>query len=190
MRHRRKGRKLGRKREHRLAMFRNMTIALFEHGRIVTTKEKAKETRRFAEKLITLAKEENLHNFRRALQILPDKAIVRKLFREIAPRYRERPGGYTRILQLSGQRLGDGGSKVIFELVEEEMPERAKKKQEAAAPKAEAQPAAESAEKAEEAPAEKTEEASVASEEETAAENSEEAEGGEKEEETVESKEE
>ena len=124
MRHQRKGRKFGRTKEHRLAMFRNMTIALFTHGRIITTKEKAKETRRFAEKLITLGKEYNLHNFRRALQILPDKPIVRKLFRDIGPKYKERPGGYTRILQLSSRRIGDNGSRVIFELVEEEMPEK------------------------------------------------------------------
>jgi len=88
-------------------------------GRIVTTPQKAKACRRLVEKLITMAKKGGLANFRRALALLGDKEMVHKLFNDIAPRYAEREGGYTRILHLSDVRLGDAAPQCIFELVEE-----------------------------------------------------------------------
>src|SRR5436309_2048965 len=103
MRHRNAGRTLGRNATHRLALFRNLTRALVEHGRITTTVAKAKELRPFVEKLITMAKRgvesgdriKSLHARRLILQRLPDKPTVAKLFNEIAPRFKGRPGGYT-----------------------------------------------------------------------------------------------
>lgn len=124
MRHRKRGRKLNRSPSHRKALLRNLTSSLLTHGRIVTTEEKAKETRPFVEKLITIAKkgiaqkEENraayLHAYRRVLSKLQNREAVQKLFGEgkwrehegIAARYADRPGGYTRILKLSGSRMG------------------------------------------------------------------------------------
>ncbi len=117
MRHRKTGRKLGRNSSHRKALGRNLVSSLFEHGRITTTVEKAKEYRPMAEKMITLAKTRNLHNIRRAVSILQNKDVVKKLFEEIAPRYLDRPGGYTRILRLQKNRLGDNASQAVFELV-------------------------------------------------------------------------
>jgi large subunit ribosomal protein L17 len=118
MRHRKSGRKLGRNASHRKALGRNLVSSLFHHGRITTTLEKAKEYRPMAEKMITLAKERNLHNVRRAVSLLQDKTAVKKLFEEIAPKYLDRPGGYTRILRLSKNRLGDNAARAIFELVD------------------------------------------------------------------------
>src|SRR5438034_6226576 len=109
MRHLRAGRKLGRNASHRLALKRNLAKALFEHGRIITTVEKAKEVRPFVEKLITLAKEGSLHSRRLALAKLPDRAVVAKLFSEIAPRFADRSGGYTRVIKRHERRLGDAG---------------------------------------------------------------------------------
>lgn len=117
MRHRVVGRTLNKSSSHRLAMFRNMTKSLFDHGRIVTTVPKAKELRRFVEKLITIAKDGTLHARRRALSKLPDKVAVSKLFQDIAPRYADRNGGYTRVLQLSKVRLGDAGPTAVVELL-------------------------------------------------------------------------
>jgi large subunit ribosomal protein L17 len=117
MRHRVVGRTLNKSSSHRLAMFRNMTKSLFEHGKIVTTVPKAKELRRFVERLITIAKDGSLHARRRALAKLPDKAAVSKLFQDIAPRYADRNGGYTRVLQLSKVRLGDAGPTAVIELL-------------------------------------------------------------------------
>lgn len=119
MRHRRRGRHLKRTSAHREAMRRNLVSNLFLIGRIRTTPAKAKECRSFAEKLITLAREGGLANFRRALSMLDDKFIARRLFKEIAPKYKERPGGYVRILRLanSENRLGDNAPQVIMELV-------------------------------------------------------------------------
>ena len=122
MRHRKRGRHLGRTSSHRQALRRNLARNLLIHERIRTTREKAREVAPFVEKLITLArKPESLAGFRRALALLDDKPVVRKLFAEIGPRYRERNGGYTRILALSSaeRRLGDNASQVIFELVAE-----------------------------------------------------------------------
>ncbi len=133
MRHRKHGRKLGRNSSHRKALGRNLVSSLFEHGRITTTVEKAKEYRPMAEKMITLAKKRNLHNIRRAVAILQDKAIVKKLFGEIAPRYLDRPGGYTRIIRLQKNRLGDNASQAIFELVDYEVVSAAEEEAEAEA---------------------------------------------------------
>ena len=121
MRHRQRGRHFNRKPAHRKAMRRNLACNLFLHGRIRTTPAKAKDCRSFVEKLITLARENTLANFRRAMSLLNDKFTVRRLFQEIGPRYRERRGGYTRILRLdaSSNRLGDNAEQVIFELVTE-----------------------------------------------------------------------
>ncbi len=120
MRHRKRGRKLGRKSEHRIALKRNILKSLFEHGRIVTTLAKAKEYRPHAEKVITLARERSLHRIRRAAQILGnDRDIVKKLFDDIGPAFVDRPGGYTRILKLAKPRLGDAAPRAILELVGE-----------------------------------------------------------------------
>ncbi len=121
MRHRRRGRHLKRTSAHREAMRRNLVSNLFLLGRIRTTPAKAKECRSFAEKLITLAREGSLTNFRLVLSMLDDKFIARRLFKEIAPQYKDRPGGYVRILRLasSENRLGDNAPQVIMELVGE-----------------------------------------------------------------------
>ena len=121
MRHRIHGRKLNRSGPHRLALQRNMTKSLFasfgDREYIITTREKAKFVRPFAEKLITLGKRMSLHNYRRGVQILGDKALIRKLFTEIAPRYKDRPGGYLRILRTSWKRLGDKADQVLLGFV-------------------------------------------------------------------------
>ena len=129
MRHQKRGRKLSRTSAHRKALRQNLAVALFTHGRIITTMAKAKEYRPFAEKLITLAKKgwsakeqgedaRYLHCYRRAISILQDKAIAKKLFEEIAPGYMDRQGGYTRILRDAKNRLGDNAPRAVFELVE------------------------------------------------------------------------
>src|ERR1700736_5510306 len=119
MRHLKAGRKLGRNASHRLALMRNLALALFRHERIITTVEKAKEARRFVEKLITLAKKGTLHARRQALARLPDRESVDKLFTEIAPRFLDRPGGYTRVIKRHERRLGDGGKTAFLELLKE-----------------------------------------------------------------------
>ncbi len=116
MRHKISARKLGRTSSHREAMFRNMVTSLFEHERIVTTKEKAKELRPIAEKMITLAKRGDLHARRQALSYIRSKDVVEKLFTDIQEQFAERKGGYTRILQ-TGVRKGDNASMAIIELV-------------------------------------------------------------------------
>lgn len=119
MRHKVKGRKLGRTAAHKRAVGRNLVISLFQHERIETTAPKAKEFRSLAERLITLAKKgPSLHNYRQVASVLQNRVITRKLFREIAPLFANRKGGYTRILKLPRPRLGDCGDRVIFELVE------------------------------------------------------------------------
>ena len=142
MRHRRAGRKLGRNATHRLALYRNLAMALFRHERIITTVEKAKAVRPFVEKLITLARkaainpEKALHARRLVLARLgtPSNAAVRppqrddegdptkiivKLFTEIGPRFKDRPGGYTRVIKRHQRRLGDGGKTAYLELLKE-----------------------------------------------------------------------
>ena len=119
MRHLKAGRQLGRNASHRLALMRNLTRALIEHGRIITTVEKAKEVRPFVEKLITLAKKGTLHARRLALSRLPDREAVEKLFSDLGPRYQDRPGGYTRVIKRHERRLGDGGKTAFLELLKE-----------------------------------------------------------------------
>ena len=116
MRHKKFGRALGRSSAHRSAMFRNMVTSLFEHERIVTTTEKAKEVRPIAEKMITLAKKGDLHARRQALDFIRSKKVVAKLFDEIGGQFKDRNGGYTRIIR-TGVRQGDAASMAIIELV-------------------------------------------------------------------------
>ena len=117
MRHNKSGRKLNRNSSHRKAMFSNMANSLFDHEIIKTTLPKAKELRRVAEPLITLAKSDSVSNRRSAFSKLRDKEMVGKLFNELAPRYKERPGGYTRILKC-GFRSGDAAPMAYIELVD------------------------------------------------------------------------
>jgi large subunit ribosomal protein L17 len=109
-------RKLGRESAHRKAMLRNLVTDLLREGRITTTEMRAKETRRIAEKMITLGKRGDLHARRQALAYIFDESVVKKLFDEIAPGYEDRHGGYTRILKL-GPRRGDNAEEVYLELV-------------------------------------------------------------------------
>jgi large subunit ribosomal protein L17 len=122
MRHRKSGRHLNRTSSHRQAMFRNMAVSLIEHEVIKTTLPKAKELRRVAEPLITLAKKDSVANRRLAFSRMRDKAAVGKLFSEIGPRYQERPGGYTRILKC-GYRAGDAAPMAYIELVDRPLPD-------------------------------------------------------------------
>lgn len=117
MRHSKSGRKLNRNSSHRKAMFSNMTNSLFDHEIIKTTLPKAKELRRVAEPLITLAKNDSVANRRSAFSKMRDKEMVGKLFSELAPRYKDRPGGYTRILKC-GFRSGDAAPMAYIELVD------------------------------------------------------------------------
>ncbi|MCI0377263.1 MAG: 50S ribosomal protein L17, partial [Gemmataceae bacterium] len=136
MRHRKAGRKLGRNASHRLALYRNLALALFRNERIITTLEKAKAVRPFVEKLITLAKKGTLHARRLAVSRMgpssdaevkpatgmkddkPDeRTIMQKLFSEIAARFQDRPGGYTRIIRRHERRLGDAGRTAYLELL-------------------------------------------------------------------------
>lgn len=117
MRHRQSNRKLNRTTSHRLAMFRNMTVSLLKHEVIKTTLPKAKDLRRFVEPLITLGKEPSLANHRLAFDRLRDRDMVVKLFGELGPRYKTRPGGYLRILKF-GFRNGDNAPMALVELVD------------------------------------------------------------------------
>ena len=133
MRHRRRTKYFGVKTAHRKAMFRNMVTSLFRHGRITTTVTRAKELRRIADKLVSLAKEGSLHSRRQALSFIMDKGVVGRLFSEIAPQMAERRGGYTRIVRI-GPRRGDGAMMCIIELVTESLnvPGSKKRKEETA----------------------------------------------------------
>ena len=117
MRHKVAGRTLGRSTSHRRALYRNLVTDLLKYEKITTTEAKAKEVRGLAEKMITLGKKGGLHSFRQTLSFVLDKAVVEKVFSELAERYAERPGGYTRIVKL-GPRLGDGAPMVQLALVE------------------------------------------------------------------------
>lgn len=117
MKHGVAGRKLGRATGHRMALYRNLVTDLLRHEKIVTTEAKAKEVRGMAEKMITLGKKSGLHSYRQALSFILDKKVTEKVFAELAPRYKERPGGYTRMVKLE-PRLGDGAPMVQLELVE------------------------------------------------------------------------
>lgn len=117
MRHLKAGRKLGRTSAHRIALTRNLATALFEHGRIETTEAKAKEIRRWVERLVTVAKTDDLAARRRVARVVSREEVSVKLFTQYADRYRDRPGGYTRIIR-RGPRQGDGAPVVIMEMVE------------------------------------------------------------------------
>ncbi|SPF49238.1 50S ribosomal subunit protein L17 [Syntrophobacter sp. SbD1] len=119
MRHGVSGRKLNRTTSHRLAMFRNMVTSLLNHERIYTTVPKAKEMRRWAEWMITLGKHGDLHSRRQALSIIREKSVVYKVFEELAKRYENRHGGYTRIVKL-GFRRGDAAPMCLLELLAED----------------------------------------------------------------------
>jgi large subunit ribosomal protein L17 len=116
MRHGISGRKLNRTTSHRLAMFRNMVTSLLDHERIFTTTTKAKDLRRWADWMITLGKRGDLHARRQALDVITNKDVVHKLFAEIAPKFQNRMGGYTRIVK-AGYRRGDAATMCIIELV-------------------------------------------------------------------------
>ena len=116
MRHKIAGRKLGRPSGHRKARYRNLVTDVLNYEKIITTEAKAKEVRGLAEKMITLGKEKGLHARRQALSFIFDEKVTEKVFTELAPRYAERPGGYTRIVKI-GPRLGDGAAMVQLELV-------------------------------------------------------------------------
>jgi large subunit ribosomal protein L17 len=132
MRHRLRGRQLSRDTEHRKALRRNLIQSLFENGQVRTTLPKAKEVRALAEKMITIAREGSLNSRRRIISMLQDRrlvdneqeftgeTVVQKLFKEIAPHFADRQGGYTRIIKLSDYRIGDGGSLVLLQLLTEE----------------------------------------------------------------------
>ncbi len=134
MRHRVAGKHLGRTPSHRRALRRNMAMSLLQHGAIRTTETKAKELRRFVEKIITIAKKGTLHARRRVIAELQDRdiydaegkpldqTVVQKLFDEIAPAFADRPGGYTRLIRLPDRRIGDAGKQVLIQLVMESAP--------------------------------------------------------------------
>ena len=136
MRHRQSGRKLNRTSSHRKSLFKNMAQALFKHEQIVTTLPKAKELKRVVEKLITLGKKGNLHSRRLAFNQIRDKDMVSKLFDNLAKRYSDRKGGYTRVLK-AGFRYGDSAPMAVIELVDRD--ENAKGAGEINAPKQEVQ---------------------------------------------------
>ena len=123
MRHQKKGRKLGRDSAHRKALYSNLAGALIEHGRIRTTEAKAKEVRPIVEKMITLGKRGDVAAHRQAVAFLRSKAVAHTLFADVAPRFADRPGGYTRIVKL-GPRQGDSARMAYLELVDY-VPERA-----------------------------------------------------------------
>ena len=127
MRHKRLGRKLGVTTKHRRSMLRNMVTDFLRHEKIKTTDTRAKELRRLSEKMITLAKEGSLHSRRKAAEIIRDKTVLKKLFEEIAQKFKDRPGGYTRIIKL-GYRRGDNAPISLIELVAEELKPKAKKR--------------------------------------------------------------
>lgn len=117
MRHLKSGRKLNRTSEHRRAMFRNMVTSLFLHERVQTTDAKAKELRRWADRMVSLGKRGTLHARRQALAFVRSRLVVKKLFDEIGPRFRDRPGGYTRITKI-GTRRGDAAALSVIELTQ------------------------------------------------------------------------
>jgi large subunit ribosomal protein L17 len=157
MKHRVAGRRLDRTTEHRTAMFRNMVTSLLRHERIVTTTPKAKELKRIADKIITLAKKGTPHARRIAYRDVRDVEVLQKLFGSIAERFQTRPGGYTRLVRVS-RRAGDNAELALIELVDrapaaaEEGEEKAGKKARPAAEKAPKAPKAAKAEKAEKKP--------------------------------------
>jgi large subunit ribosomal protein L17 len=129
MRHHRAGKKLGRDPSHRKALYANLAGALIEHGRIKTTVTKAKAVRPIAEQMITLGRRGDLHARRQAMAYLRSQEVVHKLFAEVAPRFKTRPGGYSRIVRI-GQRLGDAAEMAYLELVDFSPEEQAEEKAE------------------------------------------------------------
>ncbi len=123
MRHRRAGRKLNRTASHRRALFANMAAALIKHEQVVTTLPKAKELRRVVDRLVTLAKRGNLNSRRLAVARVRDELMVKKLFDILGPRYKERSGGYTRVLK-AGYRYGDSAPMAVIELVDRDLEAR------------------------------------------------------------------
>jgi large subunit ribosomal protein L17 len=117
MRHQKRGRKLGRDSAHRKALYANLCCSLYEHGRIRTTEAKAKEVRPIAEQMITLARRGDLHAHRQAVAFLRSKEAAHTLFAEVAPRFTDRPGGYTRIVKI-GPRQGDAAPMAYLELID------------------------------------------------------------------------
>jgi large subunit ribosomal protein L17 len=132
LRHGDKVKKLGRTAQHRLALMRNLVTALFEHERIKTTLAKAKESRRFADRMVTFALKNNVAARREVGRFIQDKTVLKKLFDVIGPRFAGRPGGYTRVLRL-GPREGDGAEMALLELVVREERHHEKKARAAAA---------------------------------------------------------
>jgi len=183
MRHRVAGRRLGRTKEHRLAMRRNMVASLFQYETISTTKEKAKEVKPFAEKMITLAKKGTLSARRQAIAMLGNRdiidqesgqavrkgTVIGKLFSELGPRYLDRPGGYTRIIRLSLRRLGDNGELVLLQLLGVDEPAKGQRKKRSRKKTAVAAKAEEPTVAKEEAEVEETVEAEEVAEAEDAA---------------------
>lgn len=141
MRHQWRGRKLNRSSTHRKAMFANMAVALLKHEQIKTTLPKAKDLRPVVDRLITLGKRGSLHARRQAYAVLRDDATTKKLFLELAARYRERPGGYTRVLR-AGFRYGDSAAMAIIELVDRDPAAKGQDSGPTAEQKAEAEEAA------------------------------------------------
>ncbi len=119
MRHKVRGRKFGRERDHRRLLMRNLVSSLVEHGRINTTQTKAKELRGLAERLITYGKKDTIHHRRLAYKVLQNRDLVKKVFDELAPRYQSTEGGYTRVLK-NGYRKGDSAPMAIIEFVQKE----------------------------------------------------------------------
>lgn len=130
MRHKKRGRQLGRNTKHRRALFRNLVTSLFEHERIETTEAKAKEIRGIADRLITFGKKGDLSARRQAAAFLMDKKVVQKLFSDIAPRFNGRNGGYTRLIK-TRVRIGDGAKMVAIELVVQQEISKPEEKKEA-----------------------------------------------------------
>ena len=141
MRHNVAGKSLGRNTAHRAALRKNFTVSVIMHERVITTLPKAKALRPFVEKMITLARSTDpktkVHRIRRAVAFLQDKTAVKKLFDVIGPRFANRAGGYTRIMRTADYRIGDGGSRVIFELLDNRVLEQKIKAAEANANKTE-----------------------------------------------------
>lgn len=137
MKHRIAGKKLGRTTTHRQAMERNLIVSVIKHERVVTTLTRAKAMRRNVERMITLGKTRNLARFRRALSALQDRDAVHKLFEVLGPRYAARKGGYTRVTRMSGYRIGDGTTRAILELVDNDVLEKQKQRAEEMAVQAE-----------------------------------------------------
>jgi len=125
MRHKMRGRKFGRESDHRKLMLKNLVLSLIEHGRINTTQAKAKEIRSLTERVITYGKKGTVHHRRMAFKILNNKDMVKKVFDELAPKYTDRAGGYTRVLK-NGFRRGDCAPMAIIEFVENEPVEKKK----------------------------------------------------------------